>query len=822
VIDNIRFALRQLQKNPGFATLAIITLALGIGANTAMFTVIDSVMLRPLPFRNADRVVAITTGAATTSAVSSTSWPNYRDIREQARQLSAVAAYTIDFGVVRTSQSSQPAVSVKTTASLFEVLGVRPALGRAFLPSDNQPGAAHVILLTSNFWREHFAADPHVLGQEVHIGDEPYTVVGILPAGLNFSGSDASSGVWIPYQPDPEAEKERNSNFLYLLGSLRPGVSLNAAQAELSSMARGIAAQDPEHAKDLNFHLVPFRDVITRQVKPVFLALTAALILVLLIACANVANLQLSRCLSRSQELAVRTALGASRSQLLKQMLTEGGVLCAIGAAVGVALADLMLSAVHHLPPDLVPRADEIHLRLSVFLMLLATAIVVTLLSSIAPAVVAMRSDPQSVLQEASRGSSAGPRRSRLSAAMVAGEVALSVVLLVSGGLMFRTLYKLQHLYLGFDANSLTKFIALPGSTGGFFNPSKSHLEDQNSSLALRVYQPMADKLRHLPGVVDAAFSNAMPFETIDMGSGFRIVGRTDLEKLNARLRAISAGYARVMRTPVLHGRAINEEDTATSPKVVAVNETFAKRIFPGQNAVGQQVIIGGKDTDLKQPYTIIGVMADSVQDNVSQSTIPEIDFPYPQIPVTSFFYNILVAPEANYVVRTQGPVEVVSAIRNLFHESHPDFALDEFITMSDARDQSDFSQRMGLYLIGSFAGIAVVMVLAGLYGVLSQFVGQRRREIGIRMALGADRASILNMILRRGLVLIGLGLGIGLLASAATEQSLRSFLFGVSPLDVWTYLGVTMLLIAVGVLAALIPARRAACTEPTHALRAE
>jgi predicted permease len=443
------------------------------------------------------------------------------------------------------------------------------------------------------------------------------------------------------------------------------------------------------------------------------------------------------------------------------------------------------------------------------------------LLSSIAPALVAMRSDPQTVLQEASRGSSAGPKRSRLSATMVAGEVALSVVLLVAGGLMFRTLYKLQHLYLGFDASSLTKFIAIPGSAGGFFNPGKAP-SDQSDSLALRIYQPMAEKLRHLPGVVDAAFSNAMPFETIDMNTGFQITGRPDLEKSNARLRALSGSYARVMRTPALHGRAINEQDTANAPKAVTVNETFAKRVFPGQNAVGQQVIIGGKNTDLKQPYTIVGVMADSVQDNVSQPAVPEIDLPYPQIPVTSFFYQVLVAPEANYVIRTQGPVEIVSSIRNAFHESHPDFALDEFITMTDARDQSDFSQRMGLYLIGSFAGIAVVMVLAGLYGVLSQFVGQRRREIGIRMALGADRASILSMILRRGLALIAVGLGIGLLASAATEQSLRSFLFGVSPLDPWTYVGVTAVLVAVGILAALIPARRAAGTEPTNALRAE
>lgn len=827
MIDTIRFALRQIQKNPGFATLAIVTLALGIGANTAMFTVIDSVMLRPLPFRDANRLVAITTGPATGgNAVQSTSWLNYLDIREQANQFRNIAAYMVDFGVVRTAESSQPAASLKITASLFEVLGIRPMLGRAFIDSDNQPGAAHVVMLTSPFWREHFAADARVIGQQVRIGDEPYTIVGVLPAGLSFSGAEPSSGVWIAYQPDPEALKERNSNFLYLLGSLREGVSLPAAQAELSSIARNIANQDSEHAKGLNLRPIPYRDVVTRQVKPVFLALTGALLLVLLIACANVANLQLARCLARSQELAVRTALGASRVQLLKQILIEGAVLCAFGAAAGLGLAEAMLSGIRHLPPDLVPRADEIHLRLSVFLMLLATALMVTLLSSIIPALVAMRSDPQAVLQEGARGSSAGRSRSRLSGAMVAGEVALSVVLLIAGGLMFRTLYKLQHLYLGFDAGNVTTFIAMPGNAGGFFMRNQTQSSDQASSMALRVYAPMLERLRSLPGVVDAAFTNAVPFQGIDMNSGFEIVGHSNVEeektKNRARLRAVSGSYARVMRTPVLRGRPITDEDTASAPNVIAINETFARRYFGEQNPVGQQIVIGGKNTDLTRPYTIVGVLADSVQDNISHPVIPEIDLAYPQVPVTSFYYQILVSPETNYVIRTQGPVEIVSALRNAFHESQPGFALDDFSTMTDARDQSDFNQRLGVYLIGSFAGIAVVMVLAGLYGVLSQVVGQRRREIGIRMALGADRASILNMILRRGLALIGIGLGIGLLASAAAEQSLKSFLFGVSPLDAWTYLGVTALLIAVGLIAALIPARRAALTEPTHALRAE
>ncbi len=832
MIQSIRFALRQILKNPGFAALAILTLALGIGANTAMFTVIDSVLLRPLPYQNADRLMVITTGDATEhNAIRTTSWLNYLDVKEQARQFQSVGAYTIDFGVVRTPQMSEATVSVKATATLFKVLGVTPTLGRPFLDSDNQPGAPNVVILTFPFWRERFGSDPRAIGQQVHIGDVPYTIVGVLPADFRFSGNDASTGVWIPYQPDSMSLKERNSNFLYLVGSLRAGVSRQAAQDELTSIARGIAQKDPEHTKDLKLRLVPLRDVVTSQVKPVFLALTGALILVLLIACANVANLLLARCLARTQELAIRTALGASRRALLLQMIIEGGVLCVIGATVGIGLAQLMLEGVHHLPPDLIPRAEEIHLRLGVLFVLLAATIVVTLLSSIAPGLVATRSDPQAALQEGSRGASFGRGRSRLSGLMVAGEVALSVILLVSGGLMFRTLYKLQHIYLGFDEDNITSFIAFPGNAAGFFSFEKTQATSQDQSIALRVYQPMADKLRQLPGVVDVGFANMLPLEGIDMNTSFEIVGQPSPadqpNKNHALMRAMNGSYLRTMRTPVLRGRAIGDEDTATSPYVITINETMAKQYFPGQDPIGQQIDFAGRgkdrdDSGMPRPYTIVGIVADSVQTQIGQPPIPEVDLAYPQIPVNSFFYQVLVRQETNYVVKTRGPVEIVSAIRNAFHQAQPEFALDDFKTMQAAHDQADFNHRLGLYLVAAFAGIAVVMVLAGLYGVLSQIVGQRRREIGIRMALGADRVLILRMMLQRGLVLIAIGLGVGVLASLAAQQSLKSFLYGVSATDAATYISVSAVLIAVGMLAAFIPARRAASIEPTQALRAE
>jgi len=546
----------------------------------------------------------------------------------------------------------------------------------------------------------------------------------------------------------------------------------------------------------------------------------------LLIASANVYNLLLERCLARSQELAVRTALGASRRDLFAQMLVEGGVLCVFGAAAGLALAHFMLMGVHRLPPDLIPRSQEIHIRATVFVALLVVAAIVTLLSSIVPAWIATRTDPQTVLQEGSRGTSGGPKRSRLSAAMVGGEVALSVVLLVSSGLMFRTLYKLQHVYLGFDESNVTQFLALPGNAAGFFTgvTKASAKAEQANSIASRVYEPLLQKIQKLPGVESAAYTNSVPFQGIDMNSSIHVVGRPEEQtpKDHAFVRAISAGFTQVMRVPVVRGRSITAADTASSPYVALINETLARRYFGSESPLGQQLDLGGKDTGMSKPYTIVGVTADVVQTKLGQPILPEIDVSYPQIPVTGFFYGFLVAPETNYLVRTRGSVEIAPAVRNLFHEAAPGFALEEVKTLESAHDEADFNQRLGLYLVAAFAGIAVIMVLAGLYGVLSQIVGQRRREIGIRMALGADRALILRMMLQRGLVLIGIGLGVGLLASLAAQQSLKSFLYGVSPVDAATYLAVAAVLIVVGMMAALIPARKAASIEPTQALRAE
>ncbi|HUI42006.1 MAG TPA: ABC transporter permease [Terriglobia bacterium] len=825
LVADLRYGLRMLGRKPGFTAVAVLTLALGIGANTAMFTVIDAVLLRPLSFPQADRLMALNTGVIHGN-LETTSWPNYADVRDQSRLLEDVSGYFEDLGVVNTSDGSKAVWTVKLTASLLDLLRVRPELGRPILPSDNQPGAPPVVMLSDGLWRQDFGADPHVLGTEIRVGEVPHTIVGVMPPGVPFPHNQPDgAGVWLAFSPTHDMLTDRGSGFLYMVGRLRPGVSRPAAQAELNSIARGIRDKDPDDAAKLAFTLVPYRDVVTASVRPVLLALAGALVLVLVIACVNVANLLLARWLARRQELAVRVALGAGRGRLARQVMSEGALLSLAGALAGLELASLILQAARHLPSGLIPRAEEIHLRLPVFLALVGFAALATILSSLAPALLAMRTDPDEVVRGAARGSTGGRKRSRVAGWMVMAEVALSALLLVSTGLMFRTLYNLENVHLGFDPARVTSFMAVPANSAGFLALSPA-AGASNGSVATRVYEPVLERLRHLPGVIDAAVVSAPPLAPFDMHTDFEIVGQPQSkqwrEQNRVLIRALGGNYNRVLGEPVVRGRAIAGGDTAGAPYVAVINEAFARSYFPGQNPIGHQLSLGGKETGMVQPYTVVGVVSDAVQLGLSQATEPELDLPVQQVPADSFYYSVLVSFATHYVLKTQGGINVDNAVRQVFRQEAPDYALDNFQTLRAALDNASFNQRLGLYLIGSFAAIAVAMVLAGLYGVLSQLVGQRRREIGVRMALGATRESILRLILRQGAGLILTGLAVGLVASLASGRLIRGFLFGVTPTDVWTYLAVAVALAAVGMGAALLPARRAAQTDPMEALRCQ
>ena len=824
LLNDLTFALRQLRKTPGLAVLAILTLALGVGANTAIFTVIESVILRPLPYPDSNRLIYIS--PADKPGFGSTSYLNYRDIRDQSRQLEAVAGYSIDLGVVESPDGSQSVLAPRVTPNLFSMLGANPLLGRTFSTAEGQTGGPQVTMLSEGLWRQSFHADPSIIGKPIKISGKPYTIVGVMPATFRFpeqNGADATKGIWIPLQPTKEMLEGRGYNFFDIVAKLRPGVTVTQAQRGIDAISSHIPSSDS--GLTYHFHITPYQELLTGSTRPVLYGLFGALALVLLIACANVANLLIARCLGRQQEFAVRAALGAGRGRLIRQLLSEGLVLSLLGCTVGVLLAELAMFAVHKLPEGTIPLGNTIALHWTVVLVLAGIAILTTVLSSLLPALLVAHANPQAALQAASRGIGSRSVSGKLSGWLVAGEVALSTLLLVGTGLLFHTLWNLQQSHLGFETAHITTFSVIPADAAGF-TAMRVGAEGEvgETSVASKTYEPILEQMRQLPGVESAAMATAPPFSGVDMGTSIEFVGQPkDLKnKPEGRITAVSADYAKTLGTPVIQGRMIDDRDVASSPFVVVINETLAKKYLPGRDPLQKQIDLGGKDTGMIKPYTIVGVLGDQIDHTIGDAVQPLILIPELQVPSTSLFYQALLKTIVHFVVKTRGDIPVASEMRSLFKQSAPGYALDDFNTMQQQVEDNTFSKRLSLYLVGSFAGLAVAMVIAGLYGVLSQLVSYRRREIGIRMALGATRPSIARLILQQGSLLIGSGLLVGLILAAALSRLIKSFLYQVPALDIETYCAVALTLVIIGLVAALIPARRAASIQPMEALRTE
>jgi putative ABC transport system permease protein len=818
------YAVRQLRKSPGLTLLAVVTLALGIGANTTMFTVADSVLLRPLAYPDANRLLSI--APSNKDANAGTSWLNYRDIRDQARTLEEVAGYSTDVGVVQTETGSISAMALRVTPNLLQMLAARPAIGRIFSDAEGHSGGPQVALLSEGLWRQHFNADPQIVGRTIRVNERPQTVIGVLRGSLGFpetSSEDAATAVWLPLQPTDEMLKERGYNFFEIVGRLKPRATLAQAQAELTTIAQRLRRADPGDTQGLEFFVRPYQEAITGPVRPVFLALIAALGLVLLIACADVANLLIARCLVRQQEFALRAALGASRWRLARQMIVEGGALSLVGCCAGFALAYAAVAAVHKLPPDTIPLGDRIAVRWTVVLILGAIATITTVISALVPALMVSKSDPQKALQAASRGLAARSVRGRVSGTLVVVEVALSTVLLVATGLLTHTLWNLQHARLGFDTAHLTTFIAMPGDAAGFTGAAAlSGNTPAPTSVATLVYNPILEKIRRLPGVVGAAVSTTPPLSGSDLSTSFRVAGepKDNEHDYHGRITAVSGEYASTLGTPVLHGRMISDDDAASAPYVAVINETLARKYFGEKDPIGKQLDFGGGESGMLKPYTIVGVLGNQIADKVSEEPGPLLMLPDQQVPSSSLYYPLLLKTLMSFVVKTREDIPVAPAVRSVFRETAPGYALDDFQTMQEAVDKSNFGTRLGLYLIGAFAALATAMVIAGLYGVLAQLVSYRRREIGIRLALGATPQQIVRLIFRQGLVVVVAGLAAGIVAAVLTERLVKGFLYQVKSLDAWTYAGVLILLICAGSAAALLPARRASGLGPMEALR--
>ena len=825
-VRDLQYALRQLMAARGLAALAVLTLALGIGSNTALFTVVDDVMLRPLPYANAERLVSINpTNSA--NSFQATSWLNYQDLARGAGAFSSLAGYSEDVAVIQGPQGAQSVAAPRVTPNLFPMLGVRPLLGRSFDANEGLAGGPQVAMLSEALWRTGFHADPGIVGRTVTISGAPRTVIGVMPSAFRFPeqmGSQMKNAVWLPLQPTAEMTNGRGYSFFLVIGALRSGMTVEQAQAQVDAVAQRIRHAGGDGTRDLRFTVSAYQSLVTGPVRPAMGALTAGLLLVLLIACANVANMLVARFLGRRQEFAVRVALGASRPHLVRQLLTEGALLSLVGSVCGLALAEGALVLVNRLPADTLPIAGAVTLHWPVLAMMAAIATLTTVLSSLLPALLASRTDPQAALQAASRGVGSGGGGSRVSKWLVVGEVTLSTLLLMATGLLFHTLWNLEHARLGFNVSQVTEFDAVPANSLGFSNWSEPAAgAPAPVSMAVSMYAPLLQRMRSTPGVEDAALMTMPPFCGIHIGaSGIDIVGRSHemTRDIATVLTAVSPGYAHTLGIPMLRGRFIRDEDGAGAPLVAVVNAAFAKRFFPDGDPLQHGMILGGKATGMVQPYTIVGVIPDQPDASISQAAQPLILLPYQQIPTTSLFYGALLKTVVNFVVKTHGHVPVAGAMRSLFKQYAPGYALDDFQTMQKTVDDSMASQRLSMDLTASFAGLAVLMLVSGLYGVLAQVVSYRRREIGIRMALGATRNGMAGMIFREGTVLIGLGLACGLALSLMLGRLLRSFLYGVQPGDGWSLAGVIAVALFFGLLASVAPAYRAASVEPIEALR--
>jgi putative ABC transport system permease protein len=800
MINDLRYAFRQLIKSPGFAALTILTLALGIGACTAIFSVVNSVLLRPLDYPDPARLVVIRETQLPEFPEFSVSPPNYLDWERQTKSFENLAASS-GAGINLTGEGEpQRLVGVKATAHYFDVYRVKPALGRTFLPEEDAPGKNHVVVLSYPFWQRVFGGAADVVGRSVQLNGEPYTVVGVAPVGF---GLTSKVDAWMPmaFALKETANDYRGNHYLNVAGRLRRGVTVAQAEAELKVIAAQLAEQYPDSNKGWGIFMMPIQDYTVRDARPVLYTLLGAVGCVLLIACANIANLLLARATARHREISIRAALGASRARLIRQLLTESAVLALCGGFAGVLLARWGLDTLLALVPSTLPRLSEIHLDAGVLVFSLALSVIAGLAFGSAPAWLAARADVNEALKQGSRGSTEGGARGRLRSALVVMELTFALMLLGGAGLLARSFMKLAHVDPGFapeNANLLR--LSLP--------QRKYALPEQRTAFA----DALLERMKTLPGVQAVGLASSMPL-VADEVVGFNIEGRpliapSDLP--NTNYYAITPDYFRAMGIRLVRGRVFTAQDDAQAPRVAIINETMARQHFPNEDPIGKRInITNGPDTWRE----IIGIVGDIKQYGVDQATSNQSYEPFAQKPFSSL----------NVIIRTSGPsTALLGAIRPAVYAVDKDQPIDAVCPLEEIVAGGIARQRFAMTLLTVFSLVALVIAAVGIYGVMAYSVVQRTGEFGIRMALGAQRRDVLRLVLTQGGKLVGLGLIIGLAATLAASRAMGSMLFNTSAQDPLTLGTITLLLGVVALVACLLPANRATKVNPIEALRTE
>jgi predicted permease len=809
--QDIRYAFRVLAKQPGFAAVVVLTLALGIGANTAIFSIVNAVILEPLPFSESQRLVAIQgTDAHLGDMHRTLSYPDFGDFRAQNRTIESTGIYDRSTSTLTGSGEPLHIDASVVSANIFDILRAQPLLGRTFIASEDQPGT-RVAILSHHLWASHFGANPDIVGRTITLDSKAYTVVGVMPANFQFLLTAQAPELWttvgvemVGNGTDPPITSERGAHFLSVIGRLKPGISIQQADADANAIGAALEKQYPDSNGHLSLTVRPQIEAMVGDVRPALLMVVGAVGFLLLIACSNAANLLLARAAGRQREMAIRASMGAGRARVLRQLLTESVLLALAGGLLGLFLAVWGTTLLAGLPSLKIPRLAQAGIDLRVLAFTLGVSVLTGVLFGMAPAWHASRFNLFLSLKEGGRASSDSKRASRARNMLVVAQVSLAVILLVGASLLVESMIHLTRQSPGFDPNGVMVFnLDLPDARYG--KPEQSII----------FFRELLERVRAVPGVQSASAVLPLPMGDDIIRTSFQIEGRpvAKSEEPRVHFRIVAQDYIKTMRIPLISGRDFTPRDQRSSAQVVLINEALARRYFPNENPVGKHIKPGVADTGEEKMREIVGVVGDVHHRNLWQATDPECYVPYDQAALGAM----------NIVVRAQGePMGLLPAIREQV------LALDSELPIYKARDMRDYveasvaQRKFTGVLVSVFAAAGLLLATVGLFGLISYSVEQRRTEIGIRVAVGAERGDIIGMVLRSGITLALAGIVVGLAGTLAISRVLKNQLFGVSATDPLTFAGVAVALIAVATAACYIPAWRAANADPLVALRNE
>lgn len=806
LFSDVRYAVRGLLKRPGFTVIAILTLALGIGANTAIFSVVNAVLLKPLPFKDPDRLAIIWEEASFAGFPRNTPAPaNYFDWKKQNQSFEDMAATSSTSFNLTGDGEPERVASYRVSANFFPLLGVQPIKGRLFSAEEEGGGANKVALISYELWQSRYGGESSVINRDIQLNGEKFTVLGVMPKGFQFLEREVR--LWVPLSFTQEEAANRGGHYLSVVGRLRPGVSVAQAQTDMSLVAARIGKDFPNETFNgqLGAVVLPLHEQLVGESRRSLLVLLVAVALVLLIACANMAGLLLARAVSRKREIALRAALGASRFRVVRQLLTESVLLSSVGGILGIALAFLSFTFLQKLIPEQMALGTNLNLDVRVLVFALLISVVTGILFGLVPALQSAKVDLNEALKQSSSRTTGS---AKLRSSMIVFEVALSLVLLVGAGLLIQTLFRLFDQYSSLKPeNVLTMRTILP----------LTKYEDPAKRAAF--FEGVLDRVSHLPGVVSAGYATSVPLAWKGGTSGFYPEGLTEPIPglaFDANHREVSSDYLRTMNIQLVSGRYFTPQDNEQSVPAVIINETMARQYWPGRSAMGRRIKLGGPDEDT--PWVeVVGIVKDVRQMGLDAPIKAEMYLPFRQVKTHPWFVP------RDLAIRTTGnPTALVGSVRQAIREVDPDQPISNVATMSELLGEEAGQRRLGMIMIVAFAVLALLLASIGIYGVLAYFVSQHTSEIGVRLALGATPANILLMVIRRGMILTLLGIAFGLASSIALTRLMSSLLFEVQALDPLTLVSVPILLVVAALLACAVPARRAMKVDPLVALRYE